>query len=466
MKNVTLKFVLPLVVLAGFGTEAVAASVMPLNESRSSPGPLPVVKPDPELTHYLSSSGPLSVRDMQAVKRQGAHSRAVRRYATSGSTYTYLRCFYHTSSSSLHPTTSYVWGIDPSSGDYYRINGNWYAGGLLNWENMFYSDVSQATLQSVCQSTLSNKGIQGAQALVAAADNSWSFNYTVWTNDNAAQGTSINKIIAFGDSLSDNQNVYNASDWTLPNSNTWFLGRFSNGQNWVEYLSNNLNLPLYDWAVGGAGVTTQDLVIPGVVEQVQSWTQYMQKAPNYQPQNTLFTMLIGGNDLVNYNSTVAQVMSGETQAVQALINAGARNILILTLPDVSKAPVFTIKTNGAAVAAEVIDLNNQLAAMVNNLQSQYGSNLNIQLFDTYSLFNDVLNNPANYNVTNTDTSCLNINTDSTLNYMETQSPRAACTNPDTFVFWDTLHPTTHTHKVLAAAVTSFVEANFGAVVKP
>jgi thermolabile hemolysin len=231
----------------------------------------------------------------------------------------------------------------------------------------------------------------------------------------------------------------------------------------VEYLSSNLNLPLYNWAVGGAGVTTQDLVIPGVVEQEQSWAAYMQKAPNYQVQNTLFTLLIGGNDLVNYNSTVAQVMAGETQTVQALISAGARNILILKLPDVSRAPVFTIKTNGAAVAAEVLDLNNQLTTMVNNFQAQYGSSLKIRLFDTYALFNDVLTNPAKYNVTNTSASCLNINTDSSLNYLESQSPRSICTNPDTFVFWDTLHPTTHTHKVLASSVTSFVQANFGAI---
>ena len=101
--------------------------------------------------------------------------------------------------------------------------------------------------------------------------------------------------------------------------------------------------------------------------------------------------------------------------------------------------------------------------MVNTLQAQYGPSLKIRLFDTYTLFNNVLNNPASYGVTNTTTSCLNINTDSSLNYAETQTPRATCTNPDTFVFWDTLHPTTHTHKVLAAAVTSFIQANFGSI---
>ena len=433
----------------------------------------PDVKPDARFTHQLSSSGPLSKEQLlkqqstQSAKKAGAASLRTEAVAStaSTSTYTYLRCFYRTGSNPTKPTTTYVWGLDPFSGDYYRINGYWWAGGLLNWQNMFYSDVTQNTLQSVCQSTLTAKGISQPVAMVAAADNALSFNYTVWTTDSVAQN-GINKIVAFGDSLSDNQNIYNASNWTLPNSNSWFVGHFSNGNNWVEYLAGNLQLPLYNWAIGGAGVTTQDLVIPGVIQQVQSYTTYMQKAQNYQPQNTLFTLLIGGNDLVNYNSTVDQVISGETQALQNLIQSGARNILLLKLPDVSKAPVFTIKTNGAAVAAQVTDLNNRLVALVASLQAQYGSSLNIQLFDTYSLFNDVLNNPAKYQVSNTTQSCLNINTDSSTNYLQTQTARSQCSNPDTFVFWDTLHPTTHTHKLLANAVTAFVGSSFGNLSTP
>ena len=421
------------------------------------------VKPDPAYTHHLSSAGPLSKE--QLLKQKPAKTPAVRSLAAdaavnaaSTNTYTYLRCWYRTGSDPTKPTTTYAWGLDPSSGDYYRINGYWWAGGLLNWENMFYSDTDQGTLQSVCKSTLNAKGISQPVALVAAADNALSFNYTVWTNDSVAQ-SGINKIVAFGDSLSDNQNIYNASNWNLPNSSSWFLGRFSNGNNWVEYFANNLQLPLYNWAIGGAGVDTQQLVIPGVIQQVQSYVSYMQKAQNYQPQNTLFTLLIGGNDLVNYNSTVDQVISGETQALQSLIQSGARNILLLKLPDVSKAPVFGIKTTGPTVAAQVIDLNNRLTALVATLQAQYGSSLHIQLFDTYALFNDLLSNPAKYQVSNTTQSCLNINTDSSTNYLSKQSARSQCSNPDSFVFWDTLHPTTHTHKLLADAVTAFYQAN-------
>ncbi|MEM4986259.1 SGNH/GDSL hydrolase family protein [Collimonas sp. H4R21] len=414
------------------------------------------VKPDPAYTHHLSSSGPLSKE--QLLKQKPASKPVARIGANATSTYTYLRCWYRTGNDASRPTTTYAWGQDPSSGDYYRINGYWWAGGLLNWENMFYSDVAQSTLQSVCQSTLNAKGISQPVAMVAAADNALSFNYTVWTNDSVAQ-SGINKIVAFGDSLSDTQNIFNASQWTLPNSSSWFLGRFSNGKTWVEYFANNLQLPLYNWAIGGAGVDTQKLVIPGVIQQVQSYTEYMQKAQNYQPQNTLFTMLIGGNDLVNYNSTVDQVISGETQALQSLIQAGARNILLLKLPDVSKAPVFGIKTTGATVAAQVIDLNTRLAALVSSLQAQYGSSLHIQLFDTYALFNDLLSNPGKYQVSNTIQSCLNINTNSSTNYLSTQAARPQCSNPDSFVFWDMLHPTTHTHKLLADAVTAFYKAS-------
>jgi thermolabile hemolysin len=424
-------------------------------------------QPDPKLTHYLSAAGPELTRQ-QIMQLRANHETAAsvgggRSSVLGSSTYTYLRCFYRTGSNPTQPATNYVWGIDPSSGGYYRIYGNWWSGGALAWANMFYSDVSQTTLTSVCQSTLKRKGINQLPAMSFAADNSLSFNYAVWTNDSASQGSKINKIVAFGDSLSDNMNMYNESNWNLPNRNSWYIGHFSNGYNWVEYLAQDLNLPLYDWAVGGAAVTTQDLVIHGVVEQTQSWMQYMQKAPAYQPQNTLFTMLIGGNDLINYGSSVDTVIAGETQALQNILNAGGRNILVLMLPDVSKAPVFKYKTNGATVAAQVVDLNSKLATMVASFRAQYGSSLNIQLFDSYSMFNDLMIHPGSYGVNNTTDACLDINADSSLNYLSSHPARSSCTNPDTFVFWDTLHPTTHTHKLLGDKVAAFAKASFAAL---
>ncbi|QDQ27141.1 SGNH/GDSL hydrolase family protein [Chitinimonas arctica] len=418
-------------------------------------------KPDPKLGHYLSPYGPASATEVRKMAARKPLNRPQAMALGSSNTYTYLRCYYGTGTPTK-PTGNYVWGLEPTSGDYYRINGSWWSGGVFDWKNMFYSDVSQDALKAACQDTLAKKGINKPVVMYAAADNALSFNYTVWSNDGAMQGNRINRIVAFGDSLSDTHNMYNASQWLLPNRNSWMLGRFSNGYNWVEYLSDKLHLPLYNWAVGGAGVNTEKFVISGVTDQVQSWKQYMQRAANYRPENTLFTVMVGGNDFVNYNRSVDQVIAGEKVALQNMLNAGARNILLLKLPDVSRAPVFKYRTEADrnATHGRVLDFNNRLAELASSLEAQYGGSAKIRVFDTYGLFNSVISNPSQYGVTNTADSCLNIGSDSSLAYLSAQTPRSGCTNPDTYLFWDALHPTTHTHKVLAEKVGAFVNSNF------
>lgn len=56
-------------------------------------------------------------------------------------------------------------------------------------------------------------------------------------------------VVVYGDSLSDNGNLYGAIGVPPP---PYYMGRFSNGPVAAEYLANNLNVPLTDWAWGGA----------------------------------------------------------------------------------------------------------------------------------------------------------------------------------------------------------------------
>src|SRR5688500_5638293 len=58
------------------------------------------------------------------------------------------------------------------------------------------------------------------------------------------------RIVAFGDSLTDNGNLY-ASE-AYPPSPPYFEGRGTNGPVAVEYLSAALGVPLLDFAVYGA----------------------------------------------------------------------------------------------------------------------------------------------------------------------------------------------------------------------
>ena len=404
--------------------------------------------PSDELDGVISAGKPLSGSEARAASSQAKPQ-------PGSATYTYLRCYYRKSPASNQPQTDYVWATDPSSGDYYRVNGYWWSGSFVALKNMFYSDTSQDTLRSVCQQTLAKQGVNRPLALFAAANNVMSYNHTIWTLDSASQGNAINRMVVFGDSLSDTQNMYGASQWRLPVASSWYVGRFSNGRVWVEHLADQLKLPFYNWAIGGSAADSH-LVVPGLLQQVDSWTQYMQKAPGYRPENTLFTMLIGGNDLLNYGRAVDQVIADQGKALDKIIAAGGRNIVVLTLPDLSRTPSGSAGGKAAQLSQQVKDYNAKLATLVANLKQKHGAALKLSLFDAYAMFNDLLTNPAKYQVSNTTQPCLNVAANASLPYISSQTPRPECTNADAYVFWDNLHPTTHTHVLLGQMVADFL----------
>ncbi|WP_446903426.1 SGNH/GDSL hydrolase family protein [Burkholderia sp. YIM B11467] len=414
-----------------------------------APAPAPLPTPTGDMT--LSPAGPL------AAPASTPPGRAPRATSRGSDTYTYLRCWYRISDDPLKPEATYEWARDPSGGDWYRVPGYWWADGITQWKNMFYSATTQDTLADVCRQTLAARGIRANLTQAVAANNALSFNYTVWTIDAAQQDTRVNKLIVFGDSLSDTQNMFNASQWKLPNGTSWHAGRFSNGPVWAEYVANTLRLPFYNWAIGGAA-TDQHLVVPGLVQEVDSWREYMDRAPNYRPANTLFVVFAGGNDLVNYGRTPEQAANAVRDSLERLAAAGATRILLVTLPDVSRAPVFATRTDTASVAAQVKDYNQRLADAAAAVRARYGATLRLEVFDAYAPFDDLLSRPAQYGFDDSKRSCLDIPKPSSFTYMAAQTPRADCRDPARFVFWDTLHPTTRTHAWLAERIAPFVRA--------
>lgn len=372
------------------------------------------------------------------------------------STYTYMRCYYRINSASTAPQADYLWARALDSTAYYRLEGHWWSSLAVSWKNMFYSDTPLTALQQVCDSTLSRAGVRQPLAMIAAANNKLSFNYTVWNNDLPLQSAVINKIIVFGDSLSDTNNVFNASLWRFPNPKSWFLGRFSNGPTWVEYLAKQSRLPVYNWAVGGAASNQQKRVIPGILEQVDSWLIYMKEAKNYRPENSLFTVWIGANDLVTYNQGVDGLIANQGKALNRLVGAGAKKILVLNLPDITRAPEFSYRKDGVEIKRQIDDYNRRIKQVVDDINSRYPSPP-VMLFDLEALFTDMLDHPERYQVSNVKTSCLDIQAPSSLNYINAIPVRAACTDADSYVFWDLLHPTTHTHRLLAEHIFNYLQ---------
>ncbi len=385
-----------------------------------------------------ASELPLNADDITAAQVKRAHA---------FKTYTYVKCWYRPDVTHDDVATDWEWALD-HRGRYYKLKGYWWS--PVSFKNMFYTDVSQSTIMQRCKETL---GVDHATAdiIFYAANNRFSYNHTIWTNDRAFQPSVINKMVVFGDSLSDTGNMYNASQWLLPNRNSWFLGHFTNGFVWSEYIARAKNIPVYNWAVGGAAGNNQYVVLSGVKNQVESYLVYRKAAQNYKTENTLYAMMFGANDFMNYDRSVSEVEQDYTKALTRLINSGAKNVLLLTLPDVTKTPQFQYSDN-----EKIVEVKDKIIAFNQFVYQQANSypELNIILFDVYDLFEKVMNSPEVYGFEGAFDSCLNFNRNAASEYSLSHSLTNECAyhGSDKFVFWDITHPTTAMHKLMADEV--------------
>ncbi|ASU24330.1 thermolabile hemolysin [Vibrio qinghaiensis] len=372
-------------------------------------------------------------------------------------TYTYVRCWYRPAGNHDDPATDWEWALDEEGNDY-RIYGYWWSS--VRFKNMFYTDTSQHEIKQRCEETL-GVSHDSADITYFAADNRFSYNHSIWTNDKKNAEPVINKMVTIGDSLSDTGNIFNASQWKFPNPNSWFLGHFSNGFVWTEYLAKMYDLPVYNWAIGGAAGRNQYIALKGVNDQVRSYLNYMTMAKHYQPENTLFTLGFGLNDFMNYNHEVYEVKADFSRAMIRLVDSGAKNIILLTLPDATKAPQFKYST-----AEEIEKVSAKITAFNAFIQQQAlyyrMQGINIILFDAHSLFENLTANPQQYGFENATDACLNINRNSALDYLYRHSLTNDCAyhSSDKYVFWGVTHPTTAIHKLIADEISKNSLASF------
>jgi thermolabile hemolysin len=369
-------------------------------------------------------------------------------------TYTYIRCWYRPHTNHNDPSTDWEWAKN-NDGSYYKVQGYWWSS--VSFKNMFYSNTPHNEIKERCEKTL-NVSHQTADITYFAADNSLSYNHSIWSNDSTTPQNKINRIVTFGDSLSDTGNIFNGSQWLFPNRNSWFLGHFSNGFVWTEYLAKAKNIPLYNWAVGGAAGKNKYIAITGVNEQVTSYLTYMKMAKNYKPTNTLFTLEFGLNDFMNYNHEVKDVKIDFSNALTSLIDSGANNILLFTLPDATKSPQF--KYSNKDEITKVRSKIQQFNAFIKEQTKDYqAKGYNVALYDAALLFSQIVANPKAHGFENSTDACLDIKRSSSLDYLYSHHLTNDCAyyGSDAYVFWGGTHPTTAIHKYIAEKIlqTSF-----------
>lgn len=273
----------------------------------------------------------------------------------------------------------------------------------------------------------------------------------------AAQAFNFTSVVAFGDSLSDNRNFYQTTLGFLPPSPPYAAGRFSNGPVWVEYLAQDLQVPLINYAFGGATsgninaaeddipAALQPFVppLPGLQQEINS---FVSLTPMADP-NALYTVWAGANDYLGADVTDPFIpVANIRQAVQTLAGAGAKTILIPNLPDLGQLPATRLSAASQPLSQLTIAHNTLLANALTLLKPTLAPDVNLLLLDVNTLVNQAISNPSSLGFTNATDSCLSL------------SPFSLCSNPDQYVFWDDIHPTTAAHRQVAGLALSTVQA--------
>lgn len=267
----------------------------------------------------------------------------------------------------------------------------------------------------------------------------------------AASFSNFNEIYAFGDSASDNGNTFKATAGLLPPSPPYYEGRSSNGPVWVEDLASKLNLPLTDLAFAGATTGGSNIFnkqfslnLPGVQQQIDNFTAAHPAANS----KALYIVWAGFNDYLGGGATNdTATVENLSAAVESLNEAGAKNIMVLNLPDLGKYPVTRKTPNALLLSILSKKHNSDLAQALVSLSQVPDSDINIIPFDVNSLFSTAINQPEKFGFTNVTDACLNT---TTLN---------VCNNPNQYLSWDGLHVTARAQGLLAEGAFSALTAN-------
>ena len=294
----------------------------------------------------------------------------------------------------------------------------------------------------------------------------------------------FSQIVVFGDSLSDDGNVrhimedkyfisypsgfFNYSDGRFTDSSDTDPNSTSYAGTWHEQLAQTFfGLPAStnsldggaDYAFGGATTAsgTSDrtvisnpfpwgggqlsLTVDNLGKQVDDYL-----AGNTPDAAALYIVWGGGNDLFDDDSSthVTETAANAAGLVEQLARAGARSILVPNVPPLGLVPVYkddaaTATALNTASAEYRSELDTDLDAATATLAGE-GITITLYRLDTYGLYYRLATNPEDYGFTNVG-----------------DSAQGGSVDPDEYLFWDDLHPTTAGHYQIAAAAFALLD---------
>lgn len=275
------------------------------------------------------------------------------------------------------------------------------------------------------------------------------------------------EFVVFGDSLSDNGNLYIGTTLLgtpTPAPPLYATGEYTDGTNsvpatngplglWIEQLATKMNLfvpqPFLkggtNYAVASAhtgsnpAYSPTSISVPYMTDQLNIFL-----AANHDPPaNALYTFW-GGSDDILAGGSAATAVSNMQANINTLAAAGAKYFLWVNQPPLGEIPENINTGSRASLDAASVAFNTAWTTAIAQLKTAHPG-ITIVTLDAYSLFGLAVQNPALYGYANVTASAQGL----------------TGVNPNTYLFWDGLHPTTAADAYIANAAYNSIQASFG-----
>ena len=291
----------------------------------------------------------------------------------------------------------------------------------------------------------------------------------------------FDQLVVFGTSISDPGNAfalvggnntppeYDLDPFLIP-STTYPKGghHATNGATWIEHFARELGLSAdVHAAFRSPGASAMNFavaaararVFPNNAHLALQVGTYLLKTGGTAAPDALYVFEIGSSDVRdafeaaltgsgNPATIRQQAIDAISGAIALLHSRGARQFLVWNAPDLGLTPAVlrlgqTVPFAPALATQQAALFNADLATRIALLSGLPG--IDIEEFDIFGLLQDVVANKAQYGFDVVNTACVTPN-----------DPPFTCQTPDTYLFWDGLHPTKAGHAIIADEVRALL----------
>ncbi|WP_462383016.1 SGNH/GDSL hydrolase family protein [Pseudomonas sp. Marseille-QA0892] len=279
----------------------------------------------------------------------------------------------------------------------------------------------------------------------------------------AAQARDYSSLIVFGDSYSDsgashaisvrriNEGVFGAE--RVPSPLFW-EGRWSNGPTAVEVLASRLGLELENHAVGGAmsgtGNANPSMDTFGGTGMLSQINVFREKKGRLDP-DALYVLFATTNDFLAAPTwpsddvvlaTADAAVANQLQAIEQLRQGGAAHIVLVGPIDLAQVPMVV----RAGLAGQAVLFRDRVNDGLKRLLSERNAG-DILYFDHIAFSTPIMSAPNHYGFENVTQSCIR---------STAEGDQHVCRRPDTYYFYDEVHPTARVHRLAGEALTEAV----------